>query len=231
MIELYYLYNLTVNNEPYFATYFNGFRFKLIRMMINKKIDYLVMPRASLQDGLIYLRAVNYSDIESIRHWRNSQIDVLRQASLITCEEQERYFSEQIWPDKLSPYPKQVLLAIEKNYELIGYGGLVNLNWQDQRAEVSFLLSPKIENSSNERARIFLSFLGLIQELAFEDLGLSRLWTETFEFRTAHISVLEEAGALLEGSIRSHVRINGKNIDSKLHGKLAKEWKEKQCTI
>ena len=178
MIELYYLYNLTVNNEPYFATYFNGFRFKLIRMMINKKIDYLVMPRASLQDGLIYLRAVNYSDIESIRHWRNSQIDVLRQASLITCEEQERYFSEQIWPDKLSPYPKQVLLAIEKNYELIGYGGLVNLNWQDQRAEVSFLLSPKIENSSNERARIFLSFLGLIQELAFEDLGLSRLWTK-----------------------------------------------------
>lgn len=190
--------------------------------------DYRIMSRSSLQDGDVTLRTVVLEDIESIRQWRNSQLDVLRQAAPISPEAQERYFAEQIWPDKLLLQPKQVLLAIERKHELIGYGGLVQIAWHDRRAEVSFLLAPSIESSPLDRAIVFSSFLRLLQELAFKDLGLLRLWTETYAHRTAHLRTLEAAGFQREGCLRSHVMINSEPIDSLLHGLLADEWKEQQ---
>ena len=186
------------------------------------------MPRPVLQDGELTLRAIGPEDIELIRQWRNSQLDVLRQIAPISSAEQERYFNEYIWPDKLIPHPKQLLLAIENKNELIGYGGLVQIAWRDRRAEVSFLLSPSIESSQVNRALIFLTFLRLIQALAFKDLGLLRLWTETYAHRTAHILALESTGFQFEGCLRSHVIIRGETIDSLLHGVLADEWNGKK---
>ena len=190
--------------------------------------NYLIMPRPVLQDGEVTLRAIVREDIESIRQWRNSQLDVLRQIAPISSAEQERYFREYIWPDKLILHPKQLLLAIELKDELIGYGGLVQIAWRDRRAEVSFLLSPSIESSKVNRALIFSTFLRLIQALAFKDLGLLRLWTETYAHRTAHILTLESTGFQLEGCLRSHVIISGETIDSLLHGMLADEWNGKK---
>jgi RimJ/RimL family protein N-acetyltransferase len=189
--------------------------------------NYLIMPRPILQEGEMTLRAIGPEDIEFIRQWRNSQLDVLRQIAQISSAEQERYFSEHIWPEKLILQPKQILLAIEHKNELIGYGGLVKIAWQDRRAEVSFLLSPTIEDSPVNRAIIFSSFLRLVQELAFKDLGLVRLWTETYANRTEHLHTLESAGFQFEGCLRSHVIINCEPIDSLLHGVLADEWNGK----
>jgi len=196
--------------------------------MTTTNFDYRIMPRPSLKDGDVVLRSVGLKDIESIRQWRNSQLDVLRQAAPISREVQERYFAEQIWPDKLLLEPKQVLLAIERRDELIGYGGLVQIAWHDRRAEVSFLLAPSIESSPLDRALVFSSFLRLLQELAFKDLGLLRLWTETYAHRTAHICSLEAAGFQREGCLRSHVMISSEPIDSLLHGVLVDEWTEQQ---
>ena len=189
---------------------------------------YRVMPRASLEDGILSFRAVNSKDIESIRQWRNAQMDVLRQGVLITSEAQKCYFAEYVWPDKSRLQPSQILLAIERHGELIGYGGLVHISWEDQRAEISFLLAPFIESNSQFRAEIFSIFLKHIQVLAFEDLKLSRLWTETFAHRADHLRVLEAAGFRFEGRLRGHVIICGRPIDSLLHGLLANEWKEQR---
>ena len=195
--------------------------------MSNIKGNYLVMPRPVLQDGELTLRAIDPEDIEYIRQWRNSQLDVLRQIAPISSAEQERYFTEFIWPEKLILHPKQLLLAIKHKNQLIGYGGLVQIAWRDKRAEVSFLLSPSKERPQVYRTFIFSSFLRLLQELAFKDLGLIRLWTETYAQRTEHILTLESTGFRLEGCLRSHVIISGEPIDSLLHGMLADEWNEK----
>ena len=188
--------------------------------------DYLVMPRPRLEDGVLALRAVTPDDIESIRQWRNAQMDVLRQSAFITPEAQKRYFAEYIWPDKSFLQPRQILLAIERHRELIGYGGLVHISWGDQRAEISFLLAPLIESDSQVRAVLFSRFLRLVQALAFEDLKLSRLWTETFAHRADHLRTLEAAGFRFEGRLRAHTIICGRPTDSLLHGLLANEWKE-----
>ena len=186
---------------------------------------YRVMPRQRLQDGEMVLRAIQPSDIESIRLWRNAQMDVLRQSETITPAAQESYFAEHIWPSMSASNPSQILLAIESGGKLIGYGGLVHISWAYRRAEISFLLEPRLECSKSDLAEFFTHFLRMIHELAFEDLQLQRLTTETYAYRSVHIQSLETAGHRLEGRLKGHVIVGGKSCDALIHGLLATQWR------
>lgn len=181
------------------------------------------MPRAVLSEKHLSLRAVNPSDIEPIRQWRNAQVNILRQESVITQADQTQYFALNVWPEKQRREPSQILLAVEIRGELAGYGGLVNISWREKRAEVSFLLKPSVEVDTDRRRTIFLGFLTLLQDLAFDDLGLRRLFAETYAFRTSHIASLEEAGFRLEGCLRQHVVVDNTCMDSLIHGRLASD--------
>ena len=107
--------------------------------------DYQIIPNKRISDGWLTLRAVERSDIEFIRVWRNEQMDVLRQNDEISEESQIEYFEKNIWPETKKNEPNQILLSIELNGELIGYGGLVHISWLHKRAEISFLLKPELE--------------------------------------------------------------------------------------
>lgn len=192
---------------------------------------YKVMPSPHLRDGEMTLRAVCPHDIESIRQWRNAQMDVLRQTAPISPEEQEKYFSLNIWPDKSSQQPKQILLAIEENEALIGYGGLVHISWEYRRAEISFLLKPALEKNPEALFDYFSRYLLLVQTLAFADLNLERLTTETYAHRKIHIKALESAGFQLEGRLREHVLVQGKKTDALMHGYLSREWQQRRLAI
>jgi RimJ/RimL family protein N-acetyltransferase len=192
---------------------------------MNVEQAYIVMPKPRLQDRELTLRAVQPADIEAIRQWRNEQMDVLRQSSLITPEAQQRYFAEYIWPSKASLQPPQILLAIDRHDQLIGYGGLVHIAWAYRRAEISFLLDPKLEHDTPLLTEYFTRFLRLLQTLAFEDLSLQRLTSETYAHRTRHIQALEAAGHRLEGRLESHVLVEGKPCDALVHGLLAAKWR------
>ena len=84
--------------------------------------------------------------------------------------------------------PKNVLMSFLHNDQLIGYGGIVHISWQNLRAELSFLLDDKRCEDNEQYSKDFLTFLKLIKEMAFSDLGLHRLFTETFDKRKSHIS-------------------------------------------
>lgn len=192
--------------------------------MTLSQAGYKVMPRPRVEQGCLVIRAVAPHDIERIRQWRNAQIDVLRQTSWISPEEQERYFAENVWLEMASLRPKQILLSLEKDGEMIGYGGLVHINWDARRAEISFLLRPDLEQSPNKLPEILSCYLKIIYEIAFDDLGLNKLVTETYSFRKTHISVMESSGLRLEGYLRNHVLIRDQLTDSYLHGILSSEW-------
>lgn len=198
--------------------------------MTSTEHHYLIMPRPRLHDGEFTLRAIGPQDIESIRQWRNAQMDVLRQSSAITMEEQQRYFAEHIWPDRSSLKPRQILLAIEHHGELVGYGGLVHISWPYRRAEVSFLLEPRLEHDQKALQDCFSRYLAMIQEFAFEDIQLHRLTTETYEQRAVHIRALEAAGFRLEGRLREHVIVGGKLTAALMHGTLAHEWRSRRSS-
>jgi len=182
---------------------------------------YQCMPRPELKEGPYSIIAVQESHIEPIRRWRNAQMHVLRQFAKISAAQQEAYFQTHIWPDKHSPEPKNLLLAILENKDLIGYGGLVHIAWPHLRAEVSFLLKTELTTPPSRYSLHFASFLRLIKTLAFEDLRLERLYTETFAIREHHIAVLESSGFRREGVSKSHVRIDGRPVDSYWHGCLS----------
>jgi RimJ/RimL family protein N-acetyltransferase len=183
-------------------------------------MTYACLSKPVVRDGNLSLAAVQPDHIEAIRHCRNAQMDVLRQSAPITYDEQTAYYAAKIWPDMSSPRPGNILLAYLENGKFIGYGGLVHIAWEHRRAEVSFLLEPSLSQANDAYARYFSTFLHLIQAVAFDDLQLHRLFTETYATRAHHISVLESSGFRREGSLKDHVRIQDRPVDSLIHGCL-----------
>lgn len=179
---------------------------------------YICMPRPKLEDGPFSVEALQPVHIEAVRQWRNAQMDVLRQDEVITPAQQEAYYAEHIWPDMLKSNPSNILLAFKERGQLIGYGGLVHIVWEHRRAEVSFLLNPALAERQDDYARSFAAFLNLMKALAFDELSLNRLYTETYSMRQHHISILESAGFCREGVLRCHVKIKRLFVDSIIHG-------------
>jgi RimJ/RimL family protein N-acetyltransferase len=181
---------------------------------------YRCLSKHCFRDGDYAVVAVQPEHIESIRHWRNNQLDVLRQVSPISQQQQIQYYTKNIWPSMEELQPTSILLSYLYENRPIGYGGLVHIAWQDLRAEVSFLLDPVRVGISSIYGTDFRCFLKLIKRLAFDDLGLQRLFTETYNIRQLHISTLEQSGFIREGVMRRHVRISGVPVDSIIHGCL-----------
>jgi RimJ/RimL family protein N-acetyltransferase len=171
-------------------------------------------------DGAYALVPIALAHIEPIRIWRNSQMDVLRQAEPISVEQQEDYYARHIFPTMTRTRPPNVLVGFLANGSLIGYGGLVHIAWEHRRAEISFLLDNARTCDEAGYARDFTAFLRLVCEMAFKDLQLHRMFAETYSIRGHHIRVLEAAGFRLEGTMRDHVLINGKYCNSVIHAAL-----------
>lgn len=183
-------------------------------------VVYACLPHPRAEQNGFSVETVQPGHIQSIRAWRNAQLDILRQAAPISPEQQEAYFAAHIWPALAAPQPANLLLSFHEGERLIGYGGLVHIAWEHRRAEVSFLLDPHAATPAEAYARRFTAFLGLMKKLAFEELGFERLFTETYAVRTDHIAVLEGVGFRREGVLRRHVRIDGRGVDSLMHGCL-----------
>lgn len=163
---------------------------------------------------------IRRQDMLSIMSWRNDQIEVLRQKNLLTPAEQEKYYNDVISPSFDSPKPSQILFSFLKDNILIGYGGLVHISWEDSRAEISFLVNPERTRDEEGYQADFATFLALMKMIAYRELRLNRIFTETYDIRPTHIQVLERSGFVIEGRLRKHNIVNGKFVDSIIHGSL-----------
>jgi RimJ/RimL family protein N-acetyltransferase len=161
---------------------------------------------------------LRHQDLFSIMRWRNAQLKVLRQKEALTPEQQERYYQGVIAPSYAEKQPRQILFSYLHGQELIGYGGLVHIAWEDRCAEVSFLVAPERAAVPSVYERDFSLYLSLLQETAFQHLGFTRLFTETYDIRPHHIRILESSGFQLEGRMKAHVWIDGQPVDSLIHG-------------
>lgn len=132
-----------------------------------------------------------------IKEWRNEQLEILRQEKPLTQEQQMRYWQEQVVPLFSQTHPKNVLLSFLKEDRLIGYGGLVHIDWEASSSEISFILETKRMETTYEGE--FLIFLQLIKEVA-ASLNILTLTTEVYDFRRRHIELLEESGFRFEKS-------------------------------
>lgn len=159
-------------------------------------------------------------DILDIKDWRNSQLDILRQKHLLTNREQESYYKNIIKPAFSDPAPEQILFSFLLKNQCIGYGGLTNIDWDSKQAELSFLLDSKRIADQAVYEKEFTIFLNLIKQLVFCGLQFNRIFTETYDIRPFHIVILEKNGFVPEGRMRQHVLIDGRFVDSLIHGFL-----------
>lgn len=137
-------------------------------------------------------------------------MEILRQNVLLTDEDQIRWF-ESLASDK-----KQILFAILKG-ELVGYCGITHLDFVNRRGEISFVMKTEIARDEAAYEAYFLAALEMLKKYGFEELKLHKLFTETYEFRKFHISVLEKFGFKLDGRYKEHIFHDGKFVDSLIH--------------
>lgn len=178
---------------------------------------YKCLKNNIINENGFEIKPVSIDDIELIRVWRNHQMDVLRQKREISKLEQVKYFEENIAVLYNEEKPSQLIFSYFKDDILVGYGGLVNLSWDDRRAEMSFLLNPLFVKNNILYKQYFSQFITFMKQINFDQLAFHKLFTETYEHRNYHISILVESGFVLEGILKDHVCLKNKFFNSLIH--------------
>ena len=144
---------------------------------------------------------IRFKDRFKIMVWRNEQLYHLRQKQPLTVEDQNNYFSNVVSKIFDADQPDQILFSFLENEICVGYGGLVYINWKEKNAEISFIMDTKLENESFEK--IWLIYLDLIEQVAFNDLKFTKIYTYAFDLRPNLFKVLEISGFRLDNSMKN----------------------------
>jgi RimJ/RimL family protein N-acetyltransferase len=178
---------------------------------------YKCLDLAAINESRFVLTPIRDEDKYPIMHWRNSQLNILRQNELLTEAQQEAYFRSVVSPLFELEQPAQLLFSFFYEDRLIGYGGLVHIDWKSGNAEISFLLEP----GSNENPSIFksawLAYLKMISAIAFRYLAFHKIYTYAYSTRTDLFPILEKAGFVEEVRLKDQVNIDGVFKDVLIH--------------
>ncbi|MBQ9400106.1 MAG: GNAT family N-acetyltransferase [Bacteroidales bacterium] len=161
---------------------------------------------------------LRYEDRFSIMKWRNAQIYHLRQTRPLTEEDQQRYFDEVVAGLFDEPRPGQILFSYLEKGVCIGYGGLVHINWTDRNAEISFIMDTALE--ADHFAEHWSNWLTMLRQVAFDDLGLHKIYTYAFDLRPHLYPVLEANGFRREATLPEHCFHEGRYKDVVIHSIL-----------
>lgn len=190
-------------------------------------MNYIQLSNTEFTIGDYSIVSLRQEDLLKIKKWRNEQLSILRQSTILSDEDQINYYENFIKPSYTDKKTKIILFSFLLNDECIGYGGLTNIHWEDKRTELSFLVSTDRTKDAEVYESDFENFIELIKIVAFDDLQLNRIFTETYDLRDHHISILESCGFQLEGRMRQHVRIDNNYVDSLIHGYIKQDYEIK----
>lgn len=181
---------------------------------------YRILSKNEFIEGNIKIAPIRYEDRLDIMKWRNAQIFHLRQEKPLTETVQNEYFKNVVLAlfDQLQP--KQLLFSYLENEVCVGYGGLVHINWKDKNAEISFIIDPKLEKEHFQRH--WGHYLSLIERVAFEELGLHKIYTYAFDLRPHLYKAVEAAGYTKEAELKEHFFHNNAYKSVVIHSK----WKQ-----
>lgn len=183
-------------------------------------MNYKVLQQNSFSDGSFSIVPIRHEDRFDIMKWRNEQIYHLRQEKLLTREDQDKYFKTVVAELFEQEKPNQLLFSFLKGEKLIGYGGLVHINWIDKNAEISFIMKTELEK--DEFSKHWEIYLKLIETVAFEELKFHKIFTYAFDIRPRLYDVLKRVSFSEEARLKEHCLFRGKFIDVIIHSKFNK---------
>jgi len=181
-------------------------------------VKYKVLNQQSFAIGDYSLVPIRLEDRYKIMKWRNEQMYHLRQSKPLTKVEQEKYFEEVVSTLFQQEKPNQILFSYLHDEKCIGYGGLVHINWVDLNAEISFIMDTALEKEHfSTHWKIFLS---LIEQVAFQQLKIKKVYVYAFDLRPILYKVLEEEGYLQEARLKKHKYLGDRFLDIVIHAKI-----------
>lgn len=176
---------------------------------------------AFLTDGSVSLRPLAREDLPQLAAWRNDPELRARTRELrpLTDEDQARWFARISSPDTRDfMFGLVAVDGVEDAF--IGVVGLCHWVPRDRLAEVSFYIGPP-----EMRGRGYASkALRLLHAWGFNELGLERIYAETYAFNEPSLRLLERLGYQREGILREHVWRQGARADAVMLGLLRSEW-------
>lgn len=182
-------------------------------------MNYKILRNQIFSNGNFSIVPIRYEDRFVIMKWRNEQLYHLRQKQPLTVEDQDNYFANVVSKIFDTDQPSQILFSYLENEVCIGYGGLVHINWIDKNAEISFILNTVIGKTDFQKH--WGNYLALIEELAFKELKLHKIYTYAFDLRPFLFELLLENGFKEEATLKEHCCFDGKYIDVVIHSKFS----------
>ena len=121
------------------------------------------------------LKAPTRQDVERVRHWRNNALETLRTPYLISEEMQSNFYDSLQNRESRNRY-----WSIYDNDELIGFGGLTGIEWENGLAEISLIMGAKYRGKGLGRRAV-----NLILDTGFGNMGLKTIYGECYECNSA----------------------------------------------
>ncbi|WP_435262772.1 GNAT family N-acetyltransferase [Tenacibaculum sp. nBUS_03] len=186
--------------------------------MKNKKNTYKALNTQSFSKENYSIVPIRFKDRLKIQKWRNEQMYHLRQTKLLTEEDQNSYFENIISKLFLQEKPNQILFSYLEDNKCIGYGGLVHINWTDKNAEISFIMKTSLEKEHFNFH--WKTFLNLIEQVAFKEIELHKIFTYAFDLRPHLYLALEKNNYKKESILKDHCFYNNEFKDVIIHSKI-----------
>jgi RimJ/RimL family protein N-acetyltransferase len=179
---------------------------------------YKILKQYEFVFGAYRIIPIRDEDKLNIMRWRNEQMYHLRQHKLLDEAQQTAYFTQVVAKLFNQEQPDQLLFSYMEGDRCIGYGGLVHINWVDRNAEISFVMETALERDQFEIH--WVNFLTCIEQVAFHELGLHKIFTYAFDLRPRLYIALSHSGFYEESRLKEHCRFNGTFIDVLVHSKF-----------
>lgn len=181
---------------------------------------YKALNKQEFSNGNFSIVPIRYEERFSIMKWRNEQLYHLRQKQPLTVEDQNNYFTNVVSKIFDADQPSQILFSFLEKGLCIGYGGLVNINWTDKNAEISFIMDTDLEKENFQKH--WYNFLNLIELVAFEEMKFHKIFVYAFDLRPHLYRALEIAGYNEDARLKEHCLFGNKFIDVLIYSKYFK---------
>jgi RimJ/RimL family protein N-acetyltransferase len=177
---------------------------------------YKALSQQEFSNGIYKLMPIRDEDKYPIMDWRNAQIDILRQKEPLTKEKQEWYFKNVV--DKLfeQEKPTQLLFSFLENDILVGYGGLVHIDWESKHGEISFITETK-RNIQQQFSNDWGNYLNILKKIAGLNLNFNKIYTYAYDIRPVIFETLLKNHFIEEARLKDHIVINNVKHDVLIH--------------
>jgi RimJ/RimL family protein N-acetyltransferase len=168
------------------------------------------------------LRAVESTDLELLKEWRNFpefRIN-FREHRELSLENQKKWF------DRLTTSPNDYMFVIldKETLEPIGACGLLYTNWIIRSSDFSFYIGKNKlyidEKYAKDAAEVLIRY-------GFNDLNLNKIWMELYEYDSKKLEFFQsEFRFKVDGKLRSNAFAQGEYWDSFIISLLRSEFKD-----